>query len=78
MAAWLFQIFFICLHNQLSSIYSINMYQENRCLKNVVHQIVSKNVWLLLSASFTAKVGLIFVLTLENVRGLILKPTERA
>ena len=54
------------------------MYQENRCLKNVIHQIVSKNVWLLLSASFTAKVGLIFVLTLENVRGLILKPTERA
>ena len=31
-----------------------------------VHQIDSKNEWLLLSASFTAKFGLAFVLTLEN------------
>ena len=29
-------------------------------------QIDSKNEWLLLSASFTAKFGLVFVLTLEN------------
>ena len=29
-------------------------------------QIDSKNVWLLLLASFTAKSGLVFVLTLEN------------
>ena len=50
------------------------------CLKNVIHQIDSKNGWLLLSASFTAKVGLVFVLTLEKVflRGFIFKPTERA
>ena len=40
--------------------------KEYRCLKNVVHQIVSKNKWLLLSASFTAKFRLVFVLTLEN------------
>ena len=37
-----------------------------RCLKNVIHQIESKNGWLLLSASFTAKFGLVFVLTLRN------------
>ena len=37
-----------------------------QCLKNVIHQIDSKNEWLLLSASFTAKYWLVFVLTLEN------------
>ena len=36
------------------------------CLKNVIHQIDSKNAWLLLSASFAAKFGLIFVLALGN------------
>ena len=36
------------------------------CLENVIHQIDSKNGWLLLSASFTGKFGLFFVLTLEN------------
>ena len=39
-------------------------------LKNVIHQIDSKNEWLLLSVSFTAKFGLIFVLTLENAFSL--------
>ena len=39
---------------------------EYRCLKNVIHQIHSKYEWLLLSASFTEKFELIFVLTLEN------------
>ena len=34
--------------------------------ENVTHQIDSKNEWLLLAASFTAKFGLAFVLTLEN------------
>ena len=33
-----------------------------RCLKNVIHQIDSKNGWLLLSAKF----GLVFLLTLEK------------
>ena len=37
-----------------------------RCLKNVIHQIDSKNGWFLLSASFTAKFGFAFVLTLKN------------
>ena len=31
-----------------------------------VHQVDSKNEWLLLSVSFTAKLELVFVLTLEN------------
>ena len=35
--------------------------------------------WLLLLAKFTAKLGLVFVLTLGNAfRDFILKPTERA
>ena len=44
-------------------------------LENVIHQIDSKSERLLLSASFTAKFALVFVLTLEN--NFILKPTER-
>ena len=39
---------------------------QYRCLKNLIHQIDSKNGWLLLSANFTAKYGLVLVLTLEN------------
>ena len=38
-----------------------------RSLKNVIHQIDSKNVWLLLSVASTAKIELVFVLTFENV-----------
>ena len=41
-------------------------YKEYTCLENVIHQIDSKNEWLLLPPSFTAKFGLVFVLTLEN------------
>ena len=67
MAAWLLLNFSICLHNQLSSIHSITRIKEYRCLKNVIHQIDSKNEWLLLSASFTAKFGLVFLLTLEKI-----------
>ena len=36
-------------------------------MKNVIHQIDNKNEWLRLPASFTAKFGLVFVLTLESV-----------
>ena len=36
------------------------------CLENVILQTDSKNEWLLLSASFTEKLELAFVLTLEN------------
>ena len=46
---------------------SIKLYTfhyQYRCLKNVSHQIDSKNGCLLLSASFTVKSGLVFVLTL--------------
>ena len=34
--------------------------------KNVIHQIDSKNEWLLLSVTFMAKFELVFVLTFEN------------
>ena len=40
--------------------------KEYRSCKNVTHQKVSKNEWLLLSAGFIAKLGLVFILTLEN------------
>ena len=56
MAAWLLLTFSISSHNQFSSMMFV---------KNVIHQIGSKNEWLLFTASFTAKFGLI-VLTLEN------------
>ena len=36
----------------------------------MIHQIDSKNEWLLLSVNFTAKVELVFVLTLENAFSL--------
>ena len=48
------------------SIKFYTFHYQYRCLKNVIHQIDSKNGWLLLSASFTAKFGLVFVLTLKN------------
>ena len=35
-------------------------------MTNVINQIDSKNEWLLLSVSFTAKFGVVFVLTLER------------
>ena len=40
----------------------------------------SKNEWLLLSASFPERFGLVLVVTLENafLRGFILKATGRA
>ena len=66
MAAWLLLTFFISLHNQLSSMHSIILYQEYRRLKNVIPQIGSKNEWFLLSESFLTKFELVFVLTLEN------------
>ena len=46
-------------------------------MKNVIHQIDSKNEWLLFSASFTAKFGLTFVLTLENACFRLLFKTNR-
>ena len=55
--------FFMCLHSQISSIHFI---KEYRRLKNVINQLDIKNEWFILSASFTAKFGLVFVLALEN------------
>ena len=65
MAVWLILTVFLCFHNQF---------------KNVNQQIDSKNKQLLLSAIFTVRFGLAFVLTFENafLRGFILKSTERA
>ena len=67
MAAWLLLTFPMCLHNQLSSTHYITRIKDYRSLKNVVHQIGSKIEWSFLSASVTAKLGLVFVLTSENV-----------
>ena len=53
-------------HMFTQSIKFYTFHYQYKCLKNVIHQIDSKNRWLLLSASFTAKFGLVFVLTLEN------------
>ena len=53
-----------------SDVYTINyvllILLSYRCLKNVIHQTDSKNEWLLLSVTFTAKLELVFVLTFEN------------
>ena len=54
---WLLLTFFICLHNQLSSFNSIIVQMSEKR----VHQTDSKNEWLLLSVTFTAKLDLVFV-----------------
>ena len=59
---WLFLTFFICLRNQLSSFNSIIVQMSEK----KIHQVSSKNKWLLLSETFTAKLELVFVLTFEN------------
>ena len=58
-ASYLFHMF-------TQSIKFYTFHHQYRCFKNVIHQVDSKNGWLLFSASFTAKFGLVFVLTLEN------------
>ena len=64
---WLAASDFFDVLTQLSSIkHRIITYYDYRCLKNIIHQIDSKNEWLLLQASFTIKIELVFVLTLEN------------
>ena len=67
-ASWLLLMFLTWLLNQLNSIHSIisTIPLSIISLKNVIHEIDSKNGWLLLSVSFTTKFGLILVLTLEN------------
>ena len=77
MAGWLLLIFLICF---TQSIEFYTFHYQYRCLKNVIYQIDSKNEWLLLSASFTAKFGLVFVLTWKMLflRGFIFKPTRKS
>ena len=59
---WLLLTFFIYLHNQLSSFNSIIVQMSEK----QIHQVGSKNEWLLLSETFTVKLELVFVLTFEN------------
>ena len=59
---WLVLTCFKCLHNQLSSFNSIIV----QMTENMIHQVGSKNEWLLLSVTLTAKLELDFVLTFEN------------
>ena len=59
---WLLLTFFICLRNQLSSFNSIIVQTSEK----QIHQVGSKNEWLLLSGNFTAKLELVFVLTFEK------------
>ena len=59
---WLLLTFFICLHNQLRSFNSIIVQMP----KNMIHQVGSKNEWLLLSVTLMAKLELDFVLTFKN------------
>ena len=59
---WQLLTFFKCLHNQLSSFNSIIVQMS----ENMIHQVGSRNEWLLLSAAFMAKLELDFVLTFEN------------
>ena len=56
---WLLLTFFIFLRNELNS-FTVQMSEKR------VHQIGSKNEWLLLSVTFTAKLGLVFLLIFEN------------
>ena len=53
-------------HMFTQSIKFYTFHYQYKCLENVIHPIDSANGWLLLSASFTSKFGLVFVLTLEN------------
>ena len=74
-----------CCFWRFSHVYTVSyvllILLSYRCLKNVIHQIDSKDEWLLLSVSFTAKFEFFFVLTFENASFFIvfiLYPTERA
>ena len=58
---WLLLTFFMFTQS-ISSFNSIIVQMS----ENVIHQVDSKNEWLLLSVTFTAKLELVFVLTFEN------------
>ena len=63
-SGWLAAFEFFDMFTQSIKFYIFHY--QYRCLKNVIHKIDNENEWLLLSASFTPKFGLVFVLTLEN------------
>ena len=54
--------FFIYSNDQLSFFNAIIVQMSEKC----VHQIDSKNEWLFLSVTFTAKLELVFVLIFKN------------
>ena len=68
MVGWLLLSFLICLHKQISSIIHplAHIKSIDVWMKNVNHQIDSRNEWLLLQAGLMAKFGLVFVFTLEK------------
>ena len=49
---WLLLTFFMCLHKEFAVLLIILSY---RYLKNMNHQVGSKDEWLLLSVTFTGK-----------------------
>ena len=57
---WLLLTFFC------SNFFVLLILVSHRCLKIMIHQMGSKNEWLLLSVMLTAKLELDFVLTFEN------------
>ena len=59
---WMFLIIPIAVMDVSGSYLLYLFAQSIRCLKKVIHQLDSKNKWLLLSASFAAKFELDFVL----------------
>ena len=80
---WLLLTFFLCLHNQLISVYILHCQKikEYRCLNNVIHRL-EINKWLLVSAfqqAFQQKLSWYLSSYRKTLflRGFILKPTER-
>ena len=64
--AWLLLTFFICLYDQLNSIhFNCHILKSTDVSKRLFIK-ETENEWLLLSASFTTKFELVFVLTQEN------------
>ena len=58
--AWMLLTLFICLHKRSRSMHSIVTYYRVQMFEK------GDNEWLLFSASFTAKLELVFVLTQES------------
>ena len=81
MATWLLLTSFIYVYTNNEVLYiTLSHIKEYKCLKNVFHDIDSKNEWMLLSASFTSKFELVFVEHWKALfaRSFILNPVESA